>query len=163
MSTPRACRSLPALLAAGAAASLLPAVAGAQPLDHFKCYRTTDPPPEAVVLLKDQFDNIPGVPPDAAIVRYPVRFCTPVEKTDASGVTTPIQNPDAHLQLYLTGPSRLEPNRRVVIRNQFGRQSLITYSPELLAVPTAKNTQGFPDTLDHFKCYARRDSSGRGR
>jgi hypothetical protein len=30
---------------------------------------------------------------------------------------------------------------------------LVTYSPELLAVPTEKNAEGFPEKLDHFKCY----------
>ena len=55
--------------------------------------------------------------------------------------------------MFVTAPGRLEPTRRVVVRNQFGTQWLLTYGPELLAVPSAKNNQPLSENLDHFKCY----------
>jgi len=121
-------------------------------LDHFKCYRTTAEPPDVVVGLRDQFD-IPGVIPDKTFVRFPVKFCNPVEKTTPDGVVTPIKDINAHLEMFITAPGRLEPTRRVVVRNQFGTQRLLTYGPELLAVPSGKNDQPLPENLDHFKCY----------
>jgi hypothetical protein len=88
-----------------------------------------------------------------ALVRNPVRFCNPVEKTTAAGFVTPITNPDAHLKLYLVSTRALAPVRRVVAQNQFGRQALYTFDPVLLGVPSAKNTDVMPKGLDHFKCY----------
>ena len=43
----------------------------------------------------------------------------------------------------------------MLVKNQFGRQTLRAFSPEILAVPTAKNDQPppAPDSLDHFQCY----------
>ena len=155
MNNPTAHQCLPGLLGAVLAVSLAPALAEAQVapvLDHFKCYRTTAVPPDVVVGLRDQFD-IPGVAPDNTFVRFPVKFCNPVEKTTPAGVVTPITDFNAHLEMFITAPGRLEPTRRVVVRNQFGTQRLLTYGPELLAVPSAKNTQPPPENLDHFKCY----------
>jgi hypothetical protein len=137
------------------AAALSPALALAQTLDHFECYRTTAQPPNVTVLLQDQF-TVPGLPAALPfVVLNPVRFCNPVEKTDAAGVVTPITNPDGHLELYLTGPTVLKPSWNVIVKNQFGRQTLRAFSPEILAVPSAKNDQPPPppDSLDHFQCY----------
>jgi len=155
MSKPTVRQYLPGLSAAALVLSLAPALVQAQTppvLDHFKCYRTTGAPPDVVVGLRDQFD-VPGVAPDKTFVRFPVKFCNPVEKTTPDGVVTPITDRDAHLEMFITAPGRLEPTRRVVVRNQFGTQRLLTYGPELLAVPSAKNDQPPPENLDHFKCY----------
>ena len=148
-------RCWPGLLGAVLALCLAPVVLEAQvppELDHFKCYRTTFDPPNVVVGLRDQFD-LAGAAGDTAFVRFPVKFCNPVQKTTPDGVITPINDKDAHLEMFITAPGRLEPTRRLVVRNQFGTQRLLTYGPELLAVPSAKDEQPFPENLDHFKCY----------
>jgi len=124
------------------------------PLDHFKCYLTTGRPANDAVVLRDQFDAAAGIVEDAK-VRRPVRFCNPVEKTDAAGVVTPISDPNAHLKLYLidTQPA---PSRTVIVSNQFGpNQALTVSNPEVLAVPTRKLPfpPPAPNALDHFKCY----------
>jgi hypothetical protein len=155
MSKPTVRHCLPGLLGAVLALYLVPALVEAQTapvLDHFKCYRTTGQPPDVTVLLHDQFDPA-GVPPDPTFVRWPVKFCLPVAKTTPDGAMTPITDENAHLEMFITAPGRLEPTRRVVVKNQFGTQRLLTYGPELLAVPSAKNTQPPSDNLDHFKCY----------
>jgi hypothetical protein len=151
--------SRPVLLAAvtlAFAVCLCPALAEAQALpvlDHFWCYGITDKSPDAQVILRDQFDAA-GTAGQPFVVRNPLRFCNPVMKTTAAGITTPITDPDGHLKLYLAPPSHIEDVRSVVVKNQFGRRQRIrTYDPLLLGVPTAKNTQGFPEKLDHFKCY----------
>jgi hypothetical protein len=154
---------VPSLLL-GALVGFVPSVVHAQTaptLDHFECYRTTGPAPNVTVLLKDQF-QVPGIPPALPfVVLNPVRFCNPVAKTNSAGVTTPITNLDGHLELYLTGPTALKPSWKVLVKNQFGRQTIRAFSPEILAVPTAKNEQAppAPDSLDHFQCYRAYGSS----
>jgi len=138
------------------AVCLCPALVEAQAaptLDHFWCYGIQDKALGVEVLLRDQFDPAGALVP--ALVRNPVRFCNPVEKTETvTGVVTPITNFDAHLKLYLAHTPVLAPARQVVVRNQFGRrQPLKVFDPVILGVPTAKNTQGDPKGLDHFKCY----------
>ena len=155
MRKPTLRRCLPGMLGAALALGLAPARAHAQAaptLDHFKCYRTTGESPSATVFLRDQFD-IAGVAPDKTFVWVPVKFCNPVKKTTPDGVVTPITDFNAHLEMFVIAPGRIEPPRRVVARNQFGVQRLITYGSELLAVPSAKNGQPEPENLDHFKCY----------
>ncbi|PYQ15708.1 MAG: hypothetical protein DMF80_07850 [Acidobacteria bacterium] len=141
-----------------AAVWLCPAFVEAQAaptLDHFRCYAELQGPSVVEpVSLKDQF-TLPGALQDALVYR-PVRFCNPVEKTTPDGVVTPIQDVNAHLQLFLIAPSVIEPTRSVTFKNQFGRRRLLTFNPVVLAVPTAKNTQPFPDNLDHFLCYQAR-------
>jgi hypothetical protein len=133
---------------------MLPAPAAAQPVpvDHFWCYTAAGQASDAPVILRDQFDPA-GAAPQAFGVRNPVRFCNPVAKTTAAGVTTPITNRTSHLEMDLIFGGRLEDPRRVTVRNQFGRQTLYTFDPVLLAVPSGKNTEGEADNLDHFKCY----------
>jgi hypothetical protein len=162
MSKPTARQCLSRLFGALLALCLAPALVEAQRapvLDHFKCYRTTGEPPNVEVLLRDQFDD-PAAAPDKTFVRFPVKFCNPVQKTTADGTVTEITDINAHLEMFITAPGRLEPPRKLVVRNQFGIQQLTTYGPELLAVPSAKNTQPPPENLDHFKCYR---ASGRSK
>jgi hypothetical protein len=144
-------------MAAAALMCLAPALARAQaqpPLDHFWCYGITDQSPNAQVLLRDQFDAA-GIAGQPFVVRNPLRFCNPVEKTTASGQTFPISDRGGHLKMYLIPPSHVEPVRTVKVRNQFGRnQRLNTFDPLLLATPSQKNNEPPPsDKLDHFKCY----------
>lgn len=136
------------VLPAGVAAQ----VADERPLDHFKCYLTRGEPrqPEPVTLI-DQFDLADGIREEVQVWRA-VRFCNPVEKRHRRRVT-PITDERNHLTLYTFATSELVPTRRVAVRNQFGGQKLVVFNPLVLAVPTAKNPHGFPDDLDHFKCY----------
>jgi hypothetical protein len=137
------------------AVCLCPALAEAQTaptLDHFWCYGIQGPLHEKLISLRDQFDPAGAVSPPM-LLRTAVRFCNPVQKTTRAGVTE-ITNPDAHLKLYLISPNALSPTRRVVVGNQFGlQQTLYTFDPVLVGVPSAKNTETPPRGLDHFKCY----------
>jgi hypothetical protein len=138
------------------ASVLLAAPASAQldfDIDHFKCYYPQLPVQNFQVFLKDQFDPAAG-PREDTIVRRPVRFCAPTDKQrlDTGQITTRI-NPFSHLKLYLIAPSELEPTRKVVVQNQFGRKALTVYQSEVLAVPAQKNDELPPVNLDHFKCY----------
>jgi hypothetical protein len=151
-------RWLVASAALALAVCLCPGVAEAQAtstIDHFWCYRIQDAPRDVTVLLQDQFDPAGALVP--ALVRNPVRFCNPVEKTttaaDGTTVVTPITNDDAHLKLYLAHTPVLAPARTVRVTNQFGGQALKVYDPIALGVPTSKNTQPDAKGLDHFKCY----------
>ena len=148
--------AVPAGLAAIAALSMvfvfdtrIAAQAPAYVLDHFKCYYTTNQPPNVRVGLKDQFDTAL----QDTLVWYAVRFCNPVEKTRRNGVVTLIQDPLAHLKMYLIAHQALAPTRIVTYSNQFGQRRLKTYQPEVLAVPTGKNGAPQSPDLDHFKCY----------
>jgi hypothetical protein len=118
--------------------------------DHFKCYRleqATQVIPAPVRLL-DQWGIL------QAVVGNIVRLCNPTRKFH-DGAVTPIQNPDDHLTLHQLGPQPLPlVNRRVLIRNQFGVQTLITHRARVLAVPTQKSPHGPPQNTDHFNCYA---------
>ena len=143
------------LVAAATVAALAwpsPAVAQAVPVDHFWCYTAAGPASDASVILRDQFEPA-GQAPQTFFVRNPVRFCNPVNKTTADGTLTPITNPASHLELDLIFGGGLEETRRVIVRNQFGRQGLTIFDPIVLGVPSAKNNEGEPDNLDHFKCY----------
>jgi hypothetical protein len=120
-------------------------------LDHFKCYITQGQPRDAKILLRDQFDDPRQ---DDVFLRWPVRFCNPVEKRRLdTGEVTPILNPDNHLKMYLFVGSEWAPVRKVKITNQFGTKTIQVYQPEVLAVPTQKQGHEPPQDLDHFKCY----------
>jgi hypothetical protein len=127
-------------------------------LDHFKCYiGDSDTPPDVTVELEDQFGVADGVV-ETADVEFLAFFCNPVAKTHL-GITTPITNPDAHLEMYSI-ETDTQTERTVTINNQFGLQSLEDVSgSEYLAVPTQKVSVngtptglGFPTGLDHFTC-----------
>jgi hypothetical protein len=130
-----------------------------QPLDHFKCYFI----PEQTLLaqealtLQDQFD-IPNQVFERVRDLRPIRLCNPVAKIHRNTVT-PIANPKAHLMLFHIDPQPIVP-RDVLVRNQFGRQTLAVRDAQVLAVPTAKTLATeqppteIPSGLDHFKCYS---------
>ena len=122
-------------------------------LGHFKCYQVTNPTPlDIVVGTQDQFDiaDKSGFEPTA--VRQAWRFCNPVAKLHRRAFYD-IPDRSAHLTMYLTAPTDIGVTRRVLIANQFGKQRLLTFSAPVLATPTAKNNEGFPEGLDHYKCY----------
>jgi hypothetical protein len=139
-------------------------------LDHFNCYLSPGPIQPASALLHDQFDiappsatYLPGLFESITDLRS-LLFCNPTQKTTASGTTSPILHPDAHLLMYLINPQASIP-RRVAIENQFGAAVLDTGRAVILAVPTGKavvsaNSAVPPlppippeQELDHFKCY----------
>ena len=129
-------------------------------LDHFLVYEVIKGPyMEVDVGLDDQFPE-PGVPTPQPLVTAPVYFANPVQKTDASGVVTEIENPDEHLVFYEVEGGVFETEVQVV--NQFGEQTLDVSGPALLAVPSEKTgvEPGEPVVLDHFKCYAAWDVEG---
>ena len=140
-----------------------------RPLDHFRCYELLFGPPsdDVQVALQDQFDIALGLalPDDQVALGFfigqPERFCNPVEKSvrrrDGTIETTPITDPNNHLTLYRIFPTLIHAviEWRVRVSNQFGQQRLEAGIPRYVAVPTHKieDDLGFPEDLDHFKCY----------
>lgn len=124
-------------------------------LEHFQCYPvlsfdTAAPAPPIIVELSDQFEQ--EVTVRVGLAR---RFCVPTTKIHANKVFD-VTDADQHLMLYATSPET-GPRRIVSIRNQFGRQKLLTREPVAIAVPTRKLFPGqheFPGGLDHYRCYA---------
>jgi hypothetical protein len=131
----------------------VPAQAQDFTLGHFKCYRVIDADPlNLTVGTQDQFDIADQSGFEKTVVNQAFRFCNPVAKSHRR---TFFDIPDrrAHLTLYLASPSDLAVTRRVVIDNQFGKKRLLTFGAVVLATPTMKNNEGFPEMLDHYKCY----------
>jgi len=123
-----------------------------QPMpDHFKCYRANAPGVTRTVSLADQFGS------STVTVRKPNRFCNPVDK-NGEGIT----DPTGHLMCHKIKGPRFAP-RDVVVRNQFGDQTIHVVRPETLCNPAEKD--GVPLSsvagafLDHFQCYR---AVGRG-
>lgn len=148
-----------ALVLTALAAALAAAPAQAQApapdfrLGHFKCYGITNAEPvDTLVGTQDQFDIADKSGFEPTFVRIPFRFCNPVAKLHRNRFFD-IPDRSAHLTMYLTVPSDLGATRRVAVANQFGRTRLRTFSAPVLATPTAKNNEGFPEELDHYKCY----------
>jgi hypothetical protein len=122
-------------------------------LDHFNCYQIQPShPADAVVALKDQFRSY-----DAVNVLSKFRFCNPTAKgvqTPGGPVITKITHPNDHSTLYQLNPQQ-PVNLKVVVKNQFGDQSLTVTDARYLAVPTQKSPHRQPPVdLDHYLCYA---------
>lgn len=115
-------------------------------LDHFKVYRVQPYTVFYRVELMGQFDG----GPKKASLRSLDFFSTPVAKD--RGV---ILDKQAHLTWYRLRQRESEPERTVVIENQFGRQKLQIGDPVFLLVPAEKKEGGsaFPKQLAHFKTY----------
>jgi len=133
-------------------------VAHVQPLhDHFKSYLVSGyilPAPIDVV-LRDQFGEMQG------IVEHLTMFSPPAEKRLPTGETSPIIHPENHLTWYdFIGPVG-EPERTLLVSNQFGDdQEWVVKNPVLLLLPAWKpyvNGQPTylapPSGLDHYLCY----------
>lgn len=125
--------------------------------DHFACYEATETNPNApiTISLADQFGTLTNVEAMTAL-----EVCNPTTKT-VDGVTTPIDEADLHLTFYELTQKRPTTRRRVVVRNQFGLQTLRVAAPRLVAVPTLKNGVGDERDLgdiSHFTCY---EASGK--
>jgi hypothetical protein len=134
-----------AVLGTGAGATR--AREAALPLDHFTCYPATFGSFNArKVRLADQFGK------SVAVVSQPLRLCSPASKNGQALV-----NPRAHLVCY---PIKRTPQfqaRKVLVKNQFGSQTMTVVRPETLCVPSSKATTGtpgpIPTRLDHYTCY----------
>ncbi len=118
-------------------------VTSGAPLDHFKCY-TARPVTRTMpfrVTLTDQFES-----QEVTVIR-PIMLCNPVEKCDAAGVCTSIENPEAHLTCYRTldvaGTPEFVP-QEVLVTNQFGRSQRleILRRRNLLCLPSQKTEVG---------------------
>jgi hypothetical protein len=137
----KACHTLLAISSLLAAAPLHEAMA--QPSgDHFKCYRARVTPfVRRTVTLVDQFASS-----TASVVR-PARFCAPADKNGED-----IDDPTAHLMCYQIREAAFS-RRTVLVRNQFGDQTLTVLRPESLCNPAEKNGVASQLGINHFKCY----------
>ena len=122
-----------------------PAQPGLFRLDHYKVYVIDRQEVEFKVGLRGQFDTDTR---DAKLVLYS-RHLNPVDKNNEG-----IIDKHAHLSWYDIR-AEAEPVRKVVLRNQFGLQTIKIKDPVALLVPTHKIEQSsqFPDKLDHYKVY----------
>jgi len=105
-------------------------------LDHFLLYEVVSILPDWNIIidgLEDQFFYQQDVG-----LTLPYYFANPVRKTDASGMVTEIQNPQAHLLFHtiMAQPYAFPP---VQVVNQFGEQFYPNvWGPYLVAVPSVK-------------------------
>jgi hypothetical protein len=128
-----------------------------QRVDHFRCYLVpTSPALTVAAQLVDQFDAAAG---QVENINHLIitRFCNPAQKTLPTGVVTPIVNVNHHLTLFTINTQPIV-MRQVIIKNQFGQQTLTTADARILAVPTGKALPPSPPPapstdLDHYKCY----------
>jgi hypothetical protein len=126
----------------------------AQPrLEHFQCYGTESQTRVRArnLSLIDQFRR--------SSVKLTTRgsLCAPVQKNAET-----VENRAAHLTCYTVRPRRRFPPRNVIVRNQFGSQTVRVIAPKQLCAPTAKSAS--PDRrptaltpeqgIDHFTCYS---------
>jgi len=116
-------------------------------VDHFKVYDVRDTKAKAeAVAVKGQFDEKFVDVKIGAITQ----FATPVRKNREV-----LHDPHAHLAFFTIERSA-EPRRRVVLRNQFGEQTVTTRDARWLLVPSEKVEEGsaLSESLDHYKVYA---------
>jgi hypothetical protein len=97
-------------------------------VDHFQCYRIK---PRSTfeghrLVLRDQFGSW------KTKVGTPSSLCVPVRKNK-----TPVGDPVEHLVCYVAKPGRAL-KRRVLIRNQFGREATRTVGAGQVCVPSLK-------------------------
>lgn len=121
-------------------------------LDHFLCYALGGSlpipiEPLAEFVVEDQF-----LTRTVQASQHPSVLCNPAEKTH-DGDFTRIREIDHHLAFHgiILQP---QPERTVVISNQFGaEQTLTVRDTRGLLVPTRKEPHPEPKGLDHFMCY----------
>jgi hypothetical protein len=153
-------KKLPLIVAAFALTLMAGIAASAQTppekrVDHFRCYPVEAPGMEVKVQLEDQFDVALKKPETVTTLRA-AHLCNPVQKT-VKDVNTPIVKPTHHLLMYTINQQPVV-ERRALIKNQFGEQTLTLSAATTLAVPTGKakapgRAPKPPDDLDHYKCY----------
>jgi hypothetical protein len=129
-------------------------------LEHFKCYRVepTVPFKSRDVQLVDQFGAA------SARVVKPVSLCNPVRKNRER-----FANRRAHLECYSIKQAGKVKRETVLVRNQFGPDTLTVNKPKSLCVPSRKDVVGKPPgknptvLTDHFKCYSVTGQAKLGR
>lgn len=115
------------------------------PLDHFEFYLVRSDEHQPVgIELKGQFDR--GSMPGRVHAR---RYFAPATDKNGEG----IRDEDAHLTWYDLESSEREPDRTVVIANQFGDQKYRIGPPRALLVPAQKKGHDRPGRVGHFKVY----------
>lgn len=130
-------------LAGGPAEAQVP---GPFTIDHYRVYKT-DPtiPITGPVTLRDQF----GETTHNELLLD--RFAVPVDKNGEG-----ILDPGLHYSWWHLIDVPLPTIIDVVIRNQFGEQTVKTYGIEYLLTPALKNPQAgqeVPKNRDHYKCH----------
>jgi hypothetical protein len=108
---------------------------GAQPpktafkTDHFQCYgfKPAGRFPTLSTTFRDQFGKL------TTKFKLPILLCAPVRKNK-----TPVRHRVHHLVCYKRLSQTPDVVRNLIVRNQFGRETLQTKSPDLLCVPTIK-------------------------
>ncbi len=139
------------VLFAGCTPTPTPDVEPEQPTcnDHFKVYTVDSLEAGYEVTLEDQFDRERETKEEVKLEAIEF-FANPVSKNDSE-----IQCQNAHLTWY-----RFEgqgPEIVVTLKNQFDDQTWQLGRPAYLLVPTEKQYPetegGFPEELDHYKCY----------
>lgn len=103
--------------------------------NHHKVYQVYDIPFARRVELLDQFRNEPLDVVAGALDL----FANPVDKNGEG-----IVQPKEHQNWYRLLPKKPQVNRLVSLNNQFGDQTLSTWSEAYLVVPSEKNNEGAP-------------------
>jgi len=135
--------------------------------DHFLCYEATESNPNTpiTISLDDQF--CAEEDPEGRFCLANVsamtalEFCNPTSKDVFGHPPVDIEEPNAHLTFYELTQKLPAARTKVVVENQFGRQTLRVAAPRLVAVPTLKNGEGDEGDLgdiNHFTCY---EASGK--
>jgi hypothetical protein len=112
-------------------------------LDHFKCYNVepiagTPAFQPREVVLRDQFDT------ERVRVVAPRLLCTPVSKNEE-----PVHDPVTHLKGYVIEPiEQPKIDRTVVVRDQFGTETVRVRRARLLLVPAEKRLLKTPDQIN---------------
>jgi hypothetical protein len=163
-------------LAAAALGVAAPVASAAPPgppsgiLDHFHCYRatqpTTAPPIPPSVQLHDQFDK-PGTFQTVRVGK-PTQLCNPVTKIVPKVGTFDVRHKSLHLVCFAITQAKPDPTFTVLVDNQFNppaggvRKVQTGGRPVQLCLPSWKALRPPPTgealaLLDHFKCYRARD------
>ena len=122
--------------------------------EHFKfyCARGMYPPKRRPVALKGQFEDAKQKPRRHHAIKM-THFGNPVSKNRGR-----VYNRVTHLSWYALSGVR-EPERTVVIENQFGKEILVLGDPRLLLAPAIKQKYAkprrarLPIDVSHFKGY----------
>jgi hypothetical protein len=161
-----------ATLSAAAVVDLSSAAAAPPTLDHFQCYVAQSVP------MPSGAPSFPTTAPAALLNKSPsatflptsgivagitnlTMHCNPVKK-QVGAVTTPITNPNAHLECWALAPNPTPlPTSPVQFHNQFGTGALQFKAAVSLCLPSWKSLTPAnlppptaPPGLDHFTCFS---------
>ncbi|MFW9817811.1 MAG: hypothetical protein ACFFEW_17990 [Candidatus Thorarchaeota archaeon] len=121
-------------------------------LDHFKVYEVGRVQVDFRVRLTGQLDADPKEADLGALSH----FANPTQK-DHAGTQVGVKDTNRHLNWYTLSQQQPEPRRTIRYLNQFGQHSVDIRDPKFLPVPAQKTSDEgsvFPESLDHYKCYA---------